>query len=288
MKTVLVTGGSGFVGSALIPHLSRRYHVRCLVRPTSNQIAHSNVEYLNIDFAQPVLKPSSFQDVFAVIHLLSVKSAHDPEIWDINVNFTSSLISFASKQGVKRFLYISSESAQLKGIDLYSLSKKQAEREVRKHKGHLILRPTVIYGRGDISNIALVLNSAKYFRIVPVIGNGHQLFQPIHVSDVVGCIIGGLERNIEGTHLIAGKNAISFRDLIRIIADLRSEKLIAVSIPGPLAFLIARVLRFLKSPMLQESQVENLKSHRSYSMSEKEELFGVRFKSVREGLQESL
>ena len=39
--------------------------------------------------------------------------------------------------------------------------------------------------------------------------------------------------------------------------------------------------------MLQEL-VKNLKSHRSYSMSEKEELFGVRFKSIREGLQETL
>ena len=113
-----------------------------------------------------------FNNIFAVIHILSIKSSNHPDIFKINVDFTKKLVEAALLYKIQKFIYISSESVQLPGEDHYTNSKKKAEKEVTVHNNHLFLRPTVIYGKKNTSDIGFLIAMTKRIPVVPIIGNG--------------------------------------------------------------------------------------------------------------------
>ena len=157
MSTIILTGATSFIGSHLIRELTNHYHVRCLVRSSTDREHSSRVEYFEIDFADPTFEESLFVDVFAVIHLLSIKQSYHPDIWVINVDFTRKLVAASINNKVEKFVYLSSETVQLPGEDRYTESKMMAEEQATKHRNCLILRPTVVYGEHDRSNIGLLV-----------------------------------------------------------------------------------------------------------------------------------
>jgi nucleoside-diphosphate-sugar epimerase len=285
MKKLIITGGSGFIGNQLILKLSKEYRLLCLVRASSKQLDRPNIEYTVIDFMRPNLQDAFFKNVFAVIHLLSVKHSNDQDIWTVNVDFTRSLVNVAKRNGVLKFFYMSSETVLLPGSDRYSQSKARAEQEVRKHDHHLILRPTVVYGDGDSSNIGLLAQLIKYSRVVPVIGDGSQLLQPVCVKSITKCIAAGLSRDITGAHLIAGRDPITYLDIVKTIAKAYDKKILILHIPISLAYLITTLFGLLSWSILQKSQIDNLGIDRTYSMKATGELFGVGFTNPREGIR---
>ena len=218
MHNIILTGVNSFLGNRFIQKLKKSYYIKCLVRPNSKRTKYSNVKYSEIDFLNPVFKKSMFNNIFAVIHILSIKSSNHPDIFRINVDFTKKLVEAALLYKVKKFIYISSETVQLPGKDCYTKSKKKAEKEVAIHNNHLILRPTVIYGKKNKSDIGFLIALIKHIPIVPIIGKGKQLIQPISVEDVVKCIDSGLLHNISGIHLIAGQNSLEYREIIKVIS----------------------------------------------------------------------
>ena len=208
MHNIILTGVNSFLGNHFIQKFKKSYYINCLVRSNSKRTKHLNIKYYEVDFLNPVFKKSMFKKIFAVIHILSIKSSNHPDIFRINVDFTKKLVEAALLYKVQKFIYISSESVQLPGEDCYTKSKKKAEKEVAIHNNHLILRPTVIYGKKNTSDIGFLIALIKHIPIVPIVGNGKQLIQPISVEDVVKCIDSGLLHNISGIHLIAGQNPL--------------------------------------------------------------------------------
>ena len=288
MQKIIITGSSGLIGSHILLELSKEYHLHCLVRADSKRINKPNIEYFVMDFMNPTFEKSAFKDVFAVIHLLSVKHSYNPDILAINVEFTKSLVEISIRNKIGKFIYMSSETVQLPGIDGYTRSKKLAEKEVNKYGNHLILRPTVVYGERSNSNIGLLTKLVSYLRIVPVIGTGQQLIQPVHVSNIAKCVVAGLTKNISGTYLIAGRDPLKYIDVVAIIADALDRRILIIRIPIYLCYLIAKLLELFKLPILQKSQVDNLKIDRAYSMEETEKLFGIKFFSPREGIRRAV
>ena len=284
MRNIILTGASGFLGYHLIQKLRMSYRLRCLVRSNSKRYDHPNIEYYEIDFLNPVFNKNMFDNIFAVIHLLSIKSSYHPDIFRINIDFTKKLVKAALLHKVKKFVYISSETVQLPGEDSYTKSKKRAEEEVIIHNNHLILRPTVIYGKGNKSDIGLLIELVKRLPVVPVIGNGKQLIQPISVEDVIKCINSALLYDISGIHLIAGKNSLTYRDIVNLILKTLGKRRIVVHIPIAISYLIAKLFSLFKIPFLQKSQVDNLKVDKEYIVDETEKIFRLKFTEPREGI----
>jgi len=279
-----LTGVNSFLGNHLIQKFKKSYYVSCLVRRNSKRNNYSNIKYYEVDFLNPVFKKNMFNNIYAVIHILSIKSSYHPDIFKINVDFTKKLVEAALLYKVQKFIYISSETVQLLGEDCYTKSKKQAEKEVSIHNNHLILRPTVIYGKKNTSDIGLLIALIKRIPIVPIIGNGKQLIQPISVEDVVKCIDSGLLNNISGIHLIAGQNSLKYREIINLISMALGKKIMVVRVPFKLGYVIAKLFALLKLSFLQKSQIDNLRIDRVYSIDETEKIFQLKFSDPREGI----
>lgn len=174
LRSVLVTGGTGFVGSALMSELSKlEYDLRQLVRAEKKQ-GDSKIKSFYIDGLDSVVDLSNpLKDVDVVIHLAArvhvmVEKNENPheEYRRINVESTMNLASQAAHLGVKRFIFISSVkvNGELTEKDIlfrandkpnpqdpYGISKLEAESalmQLSKETGMevVVVRPPLVYG----------------------------------------------------------------------------------------------------------------------------------------------
>jgi len=162
---VLVTGGSGFLGKALVSKLTRKGHkVYCLSR---HPLSGENLVPLTGDITKPNLGlkkvPSDITVCYhlAAIHRLGENQAE--EIWETNVGGTANVIEFCKKHEIPRLAFVS--SAYTQGRNPYERSKACCEWMVRNSgiPKVTILKPSIIMGTpqhfypGHVSQFAMLL-----------------------------------------------------------------------------------------------------------------------------------
>lgn len=190
---VLVTGGSGFLGSHVAEQLASAGHtVVALVRKTSNRKflkTLPNVELAEGSVEQRDAVFEAVRDVDAVVHSAGlVKARSEDDFHRVNVEGTRNLLEGARERAPKlrRFVHVSSLEAsgpsrdggpvphdQEAPVTAYGRSKLLAEKECKKIAGDVpvtILRPAAIYGPRDVE-ILEAFRAVKR-RQYPVIGDG--------------------------------------------------------------------------------------------------------------------
>ncbi len=172
IKTILVTGASGFLGSYIVEALLAQGHK--VIALSRKQNTNSRVNLLNIqaDLNDPSSFESQLPTVNYIIHAAG-KVSYDPkqseELYRVNQKATSHLINFALDRSIEKFIYISSASTlrrsskedmiseNVPGSPIfysnYSRSKYLGEMEVRRGEAEglsvSILNPSLIIGFGD-------------------------------------------------------------------------------------------------------------------------------------------
>jgi UDP-glucose 4-epimerase len=181
MSRILVTGATGFIGSALIRTFAARGHAlrAALRQPPPHVFQAVDDVFQHGDLAQTVDWEPALDGIDAVIHLAGVAHA-GPGIaaarYDrVNRLATERLANAAAKRGVRRFVFVSSLRAQCGPTadhvlterdtptpsDAYGRSKLAAEAAVRAAGvPFTILRPVVLYGPGVKGNVALLARIA--------------------------------------------------------------------------------------------------------------------------------
>lgn len=193
---VLVTGGSGFLGSHVAEQLSKDGHtVVALVRKSSNRKFLSTLK--NVELAEGSVEhrgavDEAMKGVDAVVHSAGlVKARDEAEFRLTNTQGTVNLLeaALAHAPNLRRFVHVSSLEAcgpsfdgkpvpvaQEEPITAYGRSKLAAEKEVLARKDQLpvvILRPAAIYGPRDVEILEAFKAASR--RQYPVIGNGSML-----------------------------------------------------------------------------------------------------------------
>jgi nucleoside-diphosphate-sugar epimerase len=188
MSRVLVTGASGFIGSAVVAALAQDgYTVRAAVRRPQLSFPDGIEVVRHPDLAQAFDWQPLLQNVDQVVHLAGI--AHtgrgvDRAAYDrVNRQATAQLATAAAQAGIKHFIFVSSIRAQCgpaadhalterddpAPTDAYGASKLAAEEAVRASGAPFtILRPVLLYGPGVKGNLALLARAAATRLPLPV------------------------------------------------------------------------------------------------------------------------
>ena len=238
---VLVTGGTGVVGTAAVTELVRRGHsVRLLSRNAGEDVAQwgEQVEPWPASVSEPERIKGSADGCDVVLHVAGIVSESPPEVTfeNVNVDGTRNMISETERAGVGRFIYLSSLGAD-RGKSPYHQSKKRGEEVVSNFRGGwIILRPGNVYGPGD-EVVSLLLKMVRSLPIMPVIDGGTDPFQPVWVDDLASAIVAACERtDLHGKVLeIAGEEETSTNDLLDRFSELTGRSPARIPLPGFLA-----------------------------------------------------
>lgn len=275
-KKVLLTGGSGFLGKYLIKKLiDRGYNLRCILRNPNKCCQDSGAEIVYADIQKKIPK-SAFKKIGIVIHAAS--ETRSPE-WGINyktnVIGTKNILRACKDNKIKKLVYISSINTQLKNKGPYGKTKKIAENLVCKSGlNFIIIRPSMIYGAGD-KNLSRTISLIKKFPIIPIIGAGDSMMQPVYVEDVADAVCKCLDTNIrKKIYNIVGPESFTFNEYLDIILQRLKKRKIKIHIPLLFAELLAAILkRIYKLPPITLEQVYSMTQNQKFGIEhEREEL----------------
>jgi 3beta-hydroxy-Delta5-steroid dehydrogenase / steroid Delta-isomerase len=227
---VLVTGGSGFVGTNLVTELLDRGHeVRSFDRAPSPLPEHPRLQTVvgditNVDdVATAVAGIDTVFHTAAIIDLMGGGSAPARErSFAVNVGGTEKLVHAANAAGVKRFVYTASNSVVMGGQvisngdetlpyterfnDLYTETKVSAEKFVLSQNdadGLLTcsIRPSGIWGRGDQTMFRKLFESVLAGHVKVLVGSKHSKLDNSYVHNLIHGFI------LAGEHLVPGGTA---------------------------------------------------------------------------------
>ncbi len=227
IDTVLVIGGAGYIGSALVPKLLERgYKVILLdlllygTDPIQEYLSHPRLQVVQADFRQIDKVVEAMREVDAVVHLGAIVGdpacALDEGLTiDINVMATRMIAEVAKGSGVGRFIFASTcsvygtseekldERSTLNPVSLYARSKIASEKVLLKmadeHFAPIILRFGTIYGLSGRMRFDLVVNllTAKAVADGQITLFGGEQWRPfLHVDDAALSLLQVLEAHM--------------------------------------------------------------------------------------------
>jgi uncharacterized protein YbjT (DUF2867 family) len=187
--TVLVTGGTGFVGPHVVHALrARDVPVRALVRDRrrGSRLVAWGAELVEGDVTDPASLRGAFTGVDAVVHLVAIIRGSRADFERVMTQGTRNVVAVAKEAGIRRFVLASALGLDERTKDAvpYFAAKWEMERAV-KESGleHAILRPSFVFGK-DGGVLPTFVRLARLAPVTPIVGPGTQRLQPIWVEDV--------------------------------------------------------------------------------------------------------
>jgi dihydroflavonol-4-reductase len=315
---VLVTGATGFAGSAMLRALAGGGHrVRALVRDRSHARA---LELAGIEVAVGNMKDSAsltraLRDVSVVYHFASIfrqAGLPEEEFRSVNVEGPSRLIIAASGAGVSRVVHISTvgvhgdiehppatESSPFGAGDVYQRSKLEGEQQAVCTAARLgvpltVVRPAPMYGPRDRRLLKMFRGVAH--RRFPILGKGDALFSMVHIDDLVdGVRLAGESPSAVGrTYIIGSEEYMSLNALVDLIAEEAGVEPLRVHLPvwpfwaaGAVCETLCKPLNI--EPPLYRRRVAFFTKSRAFDITRARTELGYTPKiSLREGIRSTL
>lgn len=250
---VLLTGASGFIGRNIAAALVAAGH---RVRPA----ARSN----GIDFRH-LLTPADWlphlQGIDAVINCVGIiGETATQKFGPLHVQAPSALFRACASVKLRRVIQISALGSDGTAFSAYHLSKRAADDCLRSlDVDWFVLRPSLIYGRGGKSAELFLRLSA--LPLLPVLGDGQQGLQPVHISDVVATVMLCLSASVARQTLdIVGDESITFAEWLQTMRQARGmRRAPLLHVPFRLAWLLARLGHYC-TPMLRTDNLRMLQT----------------------------
>ena len=314
MKRILITGGLGFLGSALVTEFAAAgFDTRIFSRQGRRAAAFMHpsgypITWGDIRDREAVTRATDGANI--VVHTVSNfrQAKTDRDAYAINVGGTDNLLDACAKHRVERIVLCSTigvhgsvaqvpatEESPYNPGDIYQETKVEVERRARAfERVHgipvCILRPASLYGPGD-------LRMLKLFRLIQqrrfvMMGSGRANFHPAYIDDVARAFVLAAEhpRAVGETFIVGGHGFLPLRDLVETIARHLHVSPPALRLPlKPVEVLAAAceaVCRPLNiEPPLHRRRMSFFRNNRGFSIDKARRLLGY---APRIGLEEGL
>jgi len=217
--TVLVTGGTGFVGPYVVHTLrTRDVPVRALVRDASRgtRLANWGAELAVGDVTDPASLLAACEGVDSVVHLVAIIKGRREDFERVMAEGTRNVVVAAQAAGVRRFVLASALGLDERTKDAvpYFAAKWEMERAVRESGlDHVIFRPSFVFGR-DGGVLPTFIRLARFAPVTPIIGSGRQRLQPIWIEDLAQYYVRAIDElaATNRTFELGGPEAVSWNE----------------------------------------------------------------------------
>ncbi|MFL5959539.1 MAG: NAD(P)H-binding protein [Gaiellaceae bacterium] len=217
--TILVTGGTGFVGPHVVHALrARELPVRALVRDPARatRLTAWGVELAVGDVTDAASLRSACEGADAVVHLVAIIRGRPADFERVMAEGTRNVVAAAQAAGVRRFVLASALGLDERTKDAvpYFAAKWEMERAVRESGlEHVIFRPSFVFGReGGV--LPTFVRLARFAPLTPIIGPGTQRLQPIWIEDLAEyyALAIGEDAAANRTFELGGPEAVSWNE----------------------------------------------------------------------------
>jgi nucleoside-diphosphate-sugar epimerase len=317
---ILVTGGTGFVGSYIVRELLKRKYtnVSVLIRDTSDLSLLDNVrekltfvkgDILNVPILSEILP--TFNHIIHAAALVTFNPRENNHMTKVAVEGTANLVNLSIEYGLNSFVHISSIAAigRLKDnqdIDetytwkkskfntYYAVTKFLAEQEVWRGFAEglntTILNPSLVLGAGfwNSSSVKLFNSVKKGIPYYPAGGNGF-----VDVRDVAIGAVNGLEKQIFGERFILSSENISYQNVFQAIAEnlnVKSPNSQLSPFLGNLAWRVEKLRSFItqKEPLLTKESYLSTSINVYYDNKKSIEMLDMRYRKINETIKETV
>lgn len=257
----IVTGAFGFTGKYITQRLlDLGEQVRTLTgHPARPNPFGSQVKAVPFDFDNPAALAKSLEGASTLFNTYWVRFPYRGITFDQAIKHTLSLFRAAKEAGIRRVVHVSITNPSEDSPLPYFRGKARLERAL-KESGlpYAIIRPTVIFGRGDI----LINNIAWSLRTLPVFavpGSGRYRLQPVYVEDVADLAVQAGHGSINTVIDAVGHETYTYEELVRLIAEAIGRPARIMHVPPPVALLLITGLDLLvRDVVLTRDEIEGL------------------------------
>lgn len=266
---VLLTGASGFLGSNILKR-NRNFDIRCVSRSINQEFGDTTrIEKINIKTSWS----EALTDIDVVLHCAAIahREASSVELHEVNFEGTLKLAQDAADSGVKRFIFVSSIGVNgsstndrspfsSKSIaaphNAYAASKYAAEKALREIESKsllqvVIIRPTLVYGKGASGNFNSLTQLISRFPILPfdAINNRRSFIAVENLTDLLLTCITHPKASGK-TFLASESETVSIKEFTNAIAKGLGKKVYQLPVPASLMRFAGKLLG--KSAMVEQ------------------------------------
>ncbi len=264
--TVVVFGGTGFVGKSLIKRLvstnakikiASLHNIEIAELKTYGSVGQ--LSFLQCDAYDARRLEEIITGATHIVNLIGIlKESKYNSFEQAHVTCASNIANAACAHNIARLVHVSALSRNNRSR--YAMTKQIGQDQVlASFSNATVIRPSVIFGKDD-KFINLFANMSRYMPIIPLIGDGETKVQPIYVSDVADFIVKILEAEPDEVFGkvfdIAGPKQYTMREIVSLILKTTHRRRLIAGIPIPLAMLQGYCMEKLPYSVFTRDMVE--------------------------------
>ena len=243
MKSIIIFGGSGYVGKNLIRRFVKNGYK--IIVPYQKQTKEADLRLLGsigqiIPFYFSTLKNpkliSLLNNADICINLKTSWSSNKSELTTSILDFNADLITqIQQSNSIKKFIFFSGLGTEQRSTYRNKIISKTEDLVIKNLYKSVVIRPSVIVGNNDqfLSNLLPIFKMSFF---IPLFGNGSKKFQPVSIDDIVEFVAKTIEASKIGKQLyeLAGPDIFTYREFYNLIADAMNKKRVLVPTPMPI------------------------------------------------------
>ena len=243
MKSIIIFGGSGYVGKNLIRSFVKKGFK--IIIPYQRQIDEANLRLFGsvgqiIPFHFTSLKNPKLLSVLKnadiCINLKTTWDSKESYLEKSIYKFNAELIEIIKEStSIKKFIFFSGLGTERRSTLRNEIISKTEDLISKELKNSIIIRPSVILGNGD-QFLSSLLPIFKMSFFIPLFGNGSKKFQPVLIDDIVDFVLNLIDLSNLDKRLfeLGGPDVFTYKEFYALIADCMNKKRVLVPLPMPI------------------------------------------------------